>query len=157
MIKKNINNTIAINKTAYHNYFIEKKINAGISLKGWEVKSLRLKKINITNGYILLKNNEAYIIGISFQPIITIKNINICQRNQKLLLNKKEIELIYGNISKKGYTIVLLSLFWQNAWAKAQIGIAKGKKNYDHRNEIKEKTWKIKKAMILKKSRKYQL
>lgn len=155
MIKKNDSTLIALNKLAFHNYFIEKKINAGIVLQGWEVKSLRTKKVNITNGYILLKDYEAYIIGINIQPLITVfKNNDIIQKNQKLLLHKKELNLLYSSVKKKGYTIILLSLFWQKMWAKAQIAIAKGKKKYDDRQEMKKKEWQINQKRIIKKSSK---
>lgn len=151
-VKKNKSLSI-INKIAYHKYFIEKKFEAGICLQGWEVKSLRCHKVNITNSYVLLKNNEAYLFGVQFQPIATILKYSNIEKNQKLLLTKKELSSIHSLITKKGYTVVLLTLFWKNIWAKAEIGIAKGKKEYDHRYILKQKEWKINKERIIKKSK----
>lgn len=149
MNKKYMNNIIS-NKQVLYKYFVEKTFEAGICLKGWEVKSLRQKKINISNSYVILKNGSAYLFGVKFQPIITTFKHNCNEENQQLLLKKKELNTLYGFNKKKGYTIVLISLFWKKVWAKAKIGIAKGKKSYDHREEIKQKEWNLKKSRILK-------
>lgn len=152
-IKKNEIKTIIINKTANYKYFIEKKFYAGICFQGWEIKCIRKNKINITNSYVLCKNGEAYLFGIIFQPLISIaKNSNI-DKNQKLLLKRKEIDNIYGFVKKKGYTVVLLSLFWKKFLVKAEIGIAKGKTEYDQRNLIKKREWQMNKEKIIKKNR----
>lgn len=142
---------IAQNKSAYFKYFIKNEIEAGISLHGWEVKSIRAGKVNINDSYVLLKNNEAFLLGSVFQPIIVTSHIIYdYMRTRKLLLNKKELYYLSILINRKGYTLVAISLYWKNAWIKIKIGVAKGKKIYDKRLDIKEREWKIKKNSIIK-------
>jgi len=141
---------IAKNKSAYFKYFIKQEIEAGISLHGWEVKSIRAGKVNINDSYVLLKNNEAFLLGSVFQPIIVTSHIRYdSMRTRKLLLNKKELYYLSILINRKGYTLVAISLYWKNAWIKIKIGVAKGKKIYDKRLDIKEREWKIKKMRII--------
>ncbi|AKC31882.1 SsrA-binding protein SmpB [Candidatus Pantoea carbekii] len=144
---------IAVNKRAHYEFFIEKELEAGIVLYGWEVKALRSYKANISNSYILLQNNEAYLFGSTFEPLSVASSHITCDsiRNRKLLLNRRELDFLYGSIHYKGYTIIALSLYWKNAWAKLKLAIARGKKDYDKRNDIKYREWNIQKERILKK------
>ncbi|KAH0998305.1 SsrA-binding protein SmpB [Candidatus Tremblaya phenacola] len=134
--------TIINNNKIPFQYYVEKRLEAGISLQGWEVKALRFKKISINNSYVYIKESEAYIFGASFQPLyfISCSGINYEPlRNRKLLLNKKEIVLLYGSVYKhKGYSIVVESLYWKGSWCKASIVLVKGKKDYDKRNDLKK-------------------
>ncbi|PPI86661.1 SsrA-binding protein [Candidatus Pantoea edessiphila] len=145
-------NIITKNKHAYHEYFIEKEFEAGLVLQGWEVKSLRAGKVNISESYILLYEKEAYLLGSTLQPLIYVSNS--CspdpKRRRKLLLTKPEINYLYYNNKQKGYTIIALSMYWKNALCKLKIGISHGKKKHDKRNEIKNREWKINKSRILK-------
>lgn len=157
MIKKKIYklgaSTIAQNKRARHEYFIEQELESGLSLQGWEVKSLRSGKVDISNSYVLFKNSgEAYLFGATFQPLIVISSHVVYDpmRTRKLLMNKRELDSLFGYVQQKGYTIVALSLYWKNAWAKVQIGVAKGKKQYDKRVYLKEREWQLDKARIIK-------
>ncbi|SBT81914.1 SsrA-binding protein [secondary endosymbiont of Trabutina mannipara] len=136
------------NKHIKHKFFIEKELEAGLSLQGWEVKSLRVNKFNINNSYVILKHGEAYLLGAIFQPI----NISFfdSMRIRKLLLNKNELSLLFSKIKRTGYTVVPLSLYWKKSWVKIKIGIAKGKKEYDKRTDIKKREWNIDKARIRK-------
>lgn len=146
--------SIISNKKVFFNYSIEKKIDAGIVLKSWEVKSLRLKKVNIDNSYVFLKNGEAYLSGTYFEDLFfipSIKDGSIRKNYQKLLLKKKEIEYLHEMKKKVGYTVIVISFFWKKNWIKVTIGVAKGKKIKDKRKDIKDKEWEIKKARILKK------
>ncbi|BGI51195.1 MAG: SsrA-binding protein SmpB [Arsenophonus endosymbiont of Ceratovacuna japonica] len=145
---------IILNKKAYHEYFISEEIEAGIVLKGWEVKSLRVGKVNISNSYILLKKSEAYFFGATIIPLNTkfYHTSNDSIRTRKLLLNKFELVSLFGKINRKGYTIITLSLYWKKAWCKVKIGIAKGKKDHDKRHLIKDREWKLDKDRIMKKS-----
>ncbi|MXP67235.1 SsrA-binding protein SmpB [Pantoea sp. Aalb] len=157
MIKKNIKNncnTITINKRARHEYFIEKEFEAGIELKGWEVKSCRAGKANISDSYIFICNNEAYLFNSTFQPLSYTNSYVACDpsRNRKLLLNKCELNILNKKVNIKGYTIIALSFYWSNAWAKIKIGIARGKKEYDKRVHIKNREWNIDKARLIKKN-----
>lgn len=144
--------TIALNKRARHEYFIEEEIEAGLSLQGWEVKSLRAGKANISDSYVLLKDGEAWLFGATITPLNVASTHVICEpmRNRKLLLNERELNSLFGQINRQGYTVVALSLYWKNAWAKVKIGIAKGKKEYDKRTDIKERQWQVDKARIMK-------
>ena len=135
------NHTIIINKKANFNYYIEKKYEAGIILEGWEVKSLREKKVQIIESHIKTKKNKIYITDLIINPIIsncTHKNINI-KRDRELLLNKKEIIYINLYIKKKGYSIIPIKLYWVKHLIKIEIAIAVGKKLYNKKQDIKDK------------------
>ncbi|MCX8711255.1 SsrA-binding protein SmpB [Gilliamella sp. B3464] len=144
--------TIALNKRARHEYFIEEEIEAGLSLQGWEVKSLRAGKANISDSYVLLKDGEAWLFGATITPLSVASSHVVCDpmRTRKLLLNQRELNALFGQINRQGYTVVALSLYWKNAWAKVKIGLAKGKKEYDKRTDIKERQWQVDKARIMK-------
>lgn len=146
--------TIIQNKRAYHEYFIEKEIESGIQLLGWEVKSIRSKTITIDNSYISFQNQEAYIYNSIFQINIKQHSINPAYYNtnrlRKLLLKKNELLFLIEKTHCQHYTIIILNLHWKNSWIKALIGLAKGKKKYDKRNIIKTRQWKYEKEKIEK-------
>ena len=144
--------TIAQNKRARHEYFIEEEFEAGLSLQGWEVKSLRAGKANISDSYIMLRDGEAYLFGSTFQPLSVASSHYVCDptRSRKLLLKKRELDSLIGKANRDGFTIVALSMYWKNAWAKLKIGVAKGKKEHDKRDDIKDREWKLDKARIMK-------
>lgn len=156
MVKKNSHKpgsaTIALNKRARHEYFIEEEFEAGLSLQGWEVKSLRAGKVNISDSYILLKNGEAWLFGATITPLSVASSHVVCDptRTRKLLLNQKELSSLFGRINREGYTVVALSMYWKNAWVKIKIGVAKGKKQFDKRADIKDREWQLNKARIMK-------
>lgn len=144
--------TIALNKRARHEYFIEEEIEAGLSLQGWEVKSIRAGKVNISDSYVLLKNGEAWLFGSTFTPLSVASTHVVCDptRTRKLLLNQRELNSLFGRVNREGYTAVALSLYWKNAWVKVKIGVAKGKKEFDKRSDIKDREWQVNKARIMK-------
>ncbi|BAP58487.1 SsrA-binding protein SmpB [Candidatus Tachikawaea gelatinosa] len=152
MSKQN-NSIILYNKKVQYDYFIEKKFEAGIVLNGWEIKSIRAGKVNITNSYVFLHNAQAYIVGMTIKPLICSSNkiLEDSQRNKKLLFHKHEISSIYGYVNRKKYTLVATSLYWKKAWCKIEIGLAKGKKTIDKRENIKNREWKISQSRILSK------
>ncbi|PJG84636.1 SsrA-binding protein SmpB [Conservatibacter flavescens] len=155
MAKKKLkptSNTIALNKRARHDYFIEDEIEAGLELQGWEVKSMRAGKANISDSYVIFKNGEAYLFGATITPLSVASTHVVCDptRTRKLLLNKKELDSLFGKVNRDGFTIVALSLYWKQAWAKVKIGLAKGKKQHDKREDIKEQEWKRTKERIMK-------
>ena len=155
MTKKKIkpgSNNIALNKRARHDYFIEDEIEAGLELQGWEVKSMRVGKANISDSYVIFKNREAFLFGASIQPLNVASTHIVCDptRTRKLLLNKRELASLFGKANRDGFTIVALSLYWKSAWAKVKIGLAKGKKQHDKRDDIKEREWKVTKDRIMK-------
>lgn len=123
--------TIALNKRARHEYFIEDEIEAGLSLQGWEVKSLRAGKANISDSYVVMRDGEAYLFGATITPLNVASSHVVCDptRTRKLLLKQRELDNLYGQINRDGYTVVALSLYWKNAWCKIKIGVAKGKRS----------------------------
>lgn len=131
---------VANNKKAYHDFFIEEKYEAGIALHGTEVKSLRLGKCSIKEGYIRIENREAFVYGMNISPY---EKGNIFNKDplriRKLLLHKTEIQRLEGKISEQGYTIVPLQVYFKDGRAKLEIGLAKGKKIYDKRQDIAKK------------------
>lgn len=144
--------TIALNKKAKFDFFIEDRIEAGLSLQGWEVKSLREGKVQLAESYVFVKNGEAFISGMVIAPLATAATYTLPEptRIRKLLLHRKEIDKLTGSIDRKGYTLVALALYWKKSKAKLEIGLAKGKKDYDKRAVKKDQDWKREKARILK-------
>ena len=145
-------NTIAVNKKARHDYFIEDTYEAGLVLEGWEVKSLREKSIQVKESYILLKNGEAWLHGAHVTPLKTasthIKPDPV--RARKLLMHRNEIDRLIGAVERKGYTIVPVKLYWKKGRAKVEVGLAKGKQQHDKRNTEKDRDWSRQKSRILK-------
>ena len=144
---------IALNKKARHDYFIEERFEAGLSLQGWEVKSLRAGKVQIVDSYILLKNDDAFLFGALITPLPTVSTHFVADptRSRKLLLHRYEINKLIGAVERKGYALVPTALFWKNGKIKLEIGIAKGKKEHDKRQSIKQRDWDRQKARILRK------
>lgn len=144
--------TIALNKRAKHEYFIEDRFEAGLSLEGWEVKSLRAGKINLTEGYITVKNGEAFLFGATISPLPTasthIKPDPM--RTRKLLLHREELNRLIGQVERKGYTLVPTAMYWKRGRAKLEIGLAKGKKLHDKRADSKERDWQREKQRNFK-------
>ncbi|WMY96393.1 MAG: SsrA-binding protein SmpB [Arsenophonus sp.] len=156
MINRKINksNKIIIeNKKATYEYFIHEIFEAGLKLFGWEVKALRAGNVNIRNSYILIKDKEAYLVGLMITPL-HMASFNIIydsKRTRKLLLKQKEIDSIFRKINQSGNTVIALSLYWKNAWCKIKIALAKGKNKHDKRSDIKKQEWIIQKNKIMKK------
>jgi SsrA-binding protein len=146
--------TIAQNKRARHEYVIEEELEAGLALQGWEVKSLRAGKANISDSYVVLKKGEAWLFGATITPLGVASSHVVCEpmRTRKLLLNQRELNSLYGRVNREGYTIVALSMYWKNAWSKIKIGVAKGKKEHDKRDDEKSREWQRDKARIMKAS-----
>ena len=134
---------VANNKKAYHDYFIEEKYEAGLVLHGTEVKSLRMGKCSIKEAFIRIENGEVFIYGMHISPY---EKGNIFNKDplrvRKLLLHKSQIQKLIGNSAEKGYTIVPLQIYFSNGRAKIEIGLAKGKKLYDKRQDIAKKDQK---------------
>lgn len=152
MSKPEISTTIAVNKKARFDYFIEEELEAGLVLQGWEVKSLRAGKLNISDAHVIIKHGEAWLWGAQIQALSTAAtHIDADpRRTRKLLLNRKEISKLIGSIERQGYTVVPLSLYWRKNRVKMKIGIAKGKKTHDKRDAVKERDWQRSKSRILK-------
>lgn len=145
---KQTTNTIALNKKSRYDYFIEQRFEAGLMLEGWEVKSLREGRVQLRDAHVIIKNGEAFLIGAHITPLKTVStHIHPDPtRTRKLLLNKDELNKLYGAIEQKGYTVVPLALYWKKNRAKCEIALAKGKKLHDKRQTIKERDWEREKA-----------
>ena len=143
---------IAENRRARFDYFIEERFEAGMALQGWEVKSLRASKAQITESHVFLRNGEAFMLGAHFAPLNTASTHVTADptRTRKLLMNRSELEYLLGAVERKGYTLVPLQLYWKSGKAKLQIGLAKGKKQHDKRATEKDRDWERDKARALR-------
>ncbi|GAY72719.1 SsrA-binding protein SmpB [Lentilactobacillus kosonis] len=138
--KKNDDNLMAQNKKARHDYSIEETYEAGIVLTGTEIKSIRDRRLNLKDGFVQIKNGEAFMMNVHISEYTNGNQFNHDPlRNRKLLLHKKEIKRLAGASSDKGVTIVPLKVYLKNGFAKVLIGVAKGKKEYDKRETLKRK------------------
>ena len=153
--KKPSDSTIVLNRKASFDYFIEAQYEAGLVLEGWEVKSLRAGKINLSDAHVIIKYGEAFLLGSQIQPLITTSTHSIPDptRSRKLLLNKKELNHLIGSVERQGYTIVPLSLYWKKNKIKIKIALAKGKKEHDKRDSVKNREWQRDHSRIMKKNR----
>ena len=145
-------NSIAQNKKARFDYFIEEQIEAGLALEGWEVKSMRAGKAQLTDSYVILRDGEAWLLGSHVTPLGTVSTHFEAnpKRIRKLLLNRREIDRLTGLVERKGYTLVALELYWSKNRAKVAVGLAKGKKQHDKRDTAKDRDWQRDKARILR-------
>lgn len=146
------NKSIGVNKRAYHDYFIEERFEAGLALLGWEVKSLREGRVQLAESYIIIKNGEAWLFNAHITPLKTAStHIHPDPTGlRKLLLHKSQLNKLIGSVERKGYTIVPLSLYWSKNRVKLEIGLAKGKKEFDKRASLKERDWQRDKARLFK-------
>jgi len=135
---------IAENKKAAYNYFFEERFEAGMVLEGWEVKALRDGKVNLTEGYVVVRKGELFIIGLQINPLRTAStHINPdAVRTRKLLLHKDEIRRLTGKVEQKGYTLVPINLHWKSGRVKCEVALAKGKAEHDKRDTIKDREGK---------------
>ena len=144
--------SIAQNKKAFHDFFIEEKYEAGIVLEGWEVKAIRDNRANIKEAYVIIQRGEVYLFGCHVTPLgaasTHIRPDAI--RTRKLLLHSEEIAKLIGKVERAGYTLVPLDLHFKDGRVKVQIGLAKGKKQYDKREAEKERDWEREKGRIVR-------
>jgi SsrA-binding protein len=145
---------IVLNKKARFDFFIEEEFEAGISLLGWEIKSLRQKKVNLSDAYVLMKQGEAYLLGARIEPLPTVSTHVFADpiRTRKLLMHRKELSRLIGSVERAGFTLIPLALYWKNNRVKLRLALAKGKKTHDKRETIKSRDWDRQKARILKQS-----
>ena len=148
----NTNPRIADNKKAAYNYFFEERHEAGMVLEGWEVKALREGKVQLTDGYVLIRNGEMFVMGCQINPLksasthVTPDSV----RTKKLLLHKEEIRRLSIKVEQKGYTLVPLNLHWKDGKVKCEIALAKGKAEHDKRNTIKDREGKREVERVMK-------
>ena len=150
---KATSNTIALNKKARREYNVEDKFEAGMSLQGWEVKSIRAGKANISDCFVIIKDGEAYLEGSQIQPLIAASTHVVCapNRSRKLLLKQREISRLIGLVERDGYSLVATAMYWKQCWIKLEFYIGKGKKLHDKRADLKDKDWARQKERTMKK------
>ncbi len=146
------NKTIALNKKARHDFFIEQTFEAGLVLEGWEVKSMREGRAQIKESYVIIKQSEIWLLGAHITPCKSVSThiVPDPSRTRKLLLHGAEIAKLIGYVERKGYTIVPLALYWKKGRAKLEIALAKGKKLHDKRQTTKDRDWDRDKQRIMK-------
>ncbi|HKJ16145.1 MAG TPA: SsrA-binding protein SmpB [Xanthomonadales bacterium] len=147
--------TIAKNKRARFEFHIEERIEAGLVLEGWEVKSLREGRVQFADSYVLLKDNEAYLFGCRIDPLPTTAGYTNPDptRTRKLLLNRREIDRLIGLVDRKGFTLIPTFMYFSRGKVKVEIGIAKGKQQRDKRKTVKDRDWKRQQERIMKRGR----
>ncbi len=150
--KTNGPRAIAQNKRAFHEYFIEERFEAGMVLQGWEVKSLRSGRLQLSESYVVLKNSEAWLLGSLISPLPTVSTHFTPEpdRTRKLLLNQRELRKLIGAVERKGYTLIPLSMYWKKGRAKIEIALAKGKQTHDKRAATKDRDWERQKARVIR-------
>ena len=143
---------IAENKKAAFNYFFEERLEAGMVLEGWEVKAAREGKVQLTDGYVVIRNGEMFVIGCQINPLKTASTHvrPDAVRSRKLLLHKDEIRRLIGKVEQKGYTLVPLNLHWKNGRIKCEIALAKGKAEHDKRNTERDRDWEREKGRLMR-------
>ncbi|MCB1864093.1 MAG: SsrA-binding protein SmpB [Chromatiales bacterium] len=144
--------TIALNKRARHEYFIEERFEAGLALTGWEVKALRAGRAQISDAYVLLRDGEAYLFGAHINALASASTHveTDAQRTRKLLLHRRELDRLTGAVERKGYALVALALYWKAGRAKIEIGLAQGKKLHDKRETVRDRDWARDRERLLK-------
>lgn len=147
--------SIVDNKKAFHDYFIEERFEAGMVLEGWEVKSIRGGRAQIKEAYVVLKDGEVFLIGAHISPLTTASThvTPDSTRTRKLLLNRSEINKLIGKVERAGYALVPIDLHFAKGRIKATIGLAKGKKQYDKREDEKKRDWEREKGQLMRKAK----
>ena len=144
--------SIAQNKKAFHDYFVEQKFEAGIALEGWEVKAIRAGRAQLKEAYVIVRNNEIFLIGCHISPLLSASTHLHPDpvRTRKLLLHAEEINRLIGSVERAGYTLLPLDMHYTRGRIKLEVGLAKGKKQHDKRRAEKEREWQREKQRLLK-------
>ncbi len=144
--------TIAQNRKARFDYFIEERFEAGLALQGWEVKSMRAGKAQLSEAYVTLRNGEGVLLGSHITPLMSASTHVQADpsRTRKLLLHRRELDRLTGLIERRGYTLVPLELYWKAGKAKLAVGLARGKKQHDKRATEKDRDWQMQKSRTMK-------
>jgi len=144
--------SIIENRKAFHDYFIEERFEAGLALEGWEVKSIRAGRVQLAEAYVILRNEELFLIGchISALPTASTHVHPDPVRTRKLLMHGEEMKKLIGKVERAGYTLVPLNLHYRGGWIKLEVGLAKGKKQHDKREVERERDWQREKQRLLR-------
>ena len=144
--------SIVQNRKAFHDYFVEERIEAGIALEGWEVKAIRAGRVQIKEAYVIVNNGEIFLIGCHISPLLTASTHFTPDpvRTRKLLLHAREISRLIGSVERAGYALLPLDMHYKDGRIKIEIGLAKGKKQYDKRRDEKEKDWRREQQRLMR-------
>jgi len=147
--------TIALNKKARHDFALEDRFEAGLVLEGWEVKALRAGRIQLRDSYVLVKNEEAFLLGALITPLPTASTHIQPDptRTRKLLLHREELSKLVGATERKGYTVVPTAMYWRKGRAKLEVALAKGKKEHDKRDVERQRDWRREQQRLVKSAR----
>ncbi len=148
--------TIALNKRARHEYHFEQKFEAGLALQGWELKSIRAGRANITESYAVVRDGELFLFGAQLTPLISASThvVTDDRRTRKLLMHRHEIDQVIGKVQRDGYTLVPTALYWKGNKVKAELALARGKQTHDKREAEKERDWNREKQRLLRRHNK---
>lgn len=144
--------SIVENRKAFHDYFVEERLEAGLSLEGWEVKAIRAGRCQLKESYVIVRNGEVFLLGSHISPLAAASTHVQADptRTRKLLLQAAEIRKLIGKVDRAGYTLIPINLHFSKGRIKLEIGLAKGKKQYDKRETAKQKDWEREKQRLLK-------
>lgn len=150
--KANGGGTIALNKRARHEYHFEDRFEAGLALQGWELKSIRAGRANITEAYAVVRDGELFLFGAQITPLISASSHTVAddRRTRKLLLHRREIDTLIGGVQRDGYTLVPTALYWKGNKVKAELALAKGKQSHDKREVNKQRDWDREKQRVMR-------
>ena len=150
--KANGGGTIALNKRARHEYHLEERFEAGLALQGWELKSIRAGRANITEAYAVIRGGELFLFGAQVTPLISASSHTVADpmRTRKLLLHRREIDQLIGKVEREGYTLVPTALYWKGNKVKAELALARGKQKHDKRDAERERDWNREKQRLLR-------
>jgi len=144
--------SIVENRKAFHDYFVEERFEAGVALQGWEAKAIRAGRAQLSEAYVVLRNGELNLIGCHISPLLSASTHVQPDptRTRKLLMHAEELRRLIGKVERAGYTLIPLNLHYKGGWIKLEIGLAKGKKQYDKRQDIKEKDWQRQQQRLMR-------
>jgi SsrA-binding protein len=150
--KANGGGTIALNKRARHEYHLEERFEAGMSLQGWELKAIRAGRANIIESYAVIRDGELYLFGAQITPLTMASShvVADAMRTRKLLLHRNEIDELIGRVQRDGYTLVPTALYWKGNKVKAELALAKGKQSHDKREASKDRDWARDKQRVMR-------
>lgn len=150
--KGNSTGTIALNKRARHDYHLEQRFEAGLALQGWEIKAIRAGRANIGDSYAVVLSGELFLVGSQITPLIQASTHVVAndRRTRKLLLHRREIDVLVGRVQRDGYTLVPTALYWKGNKIKAEISLAKGKQDQDKREASKDRDWARDKQRVMR-------
>ena len=144
--------TIALNKRARHDYHLEERIEAGLALQGWELKSIRAGRANISESYAVIRGGELYLFGAQITPLISASSHTVADpmRTRKLLLHRREIDQLIGQVEREGYTLIPTALYWKGNKVKAELALARGKQKHGKRDAERDRDWDREKQRLLR-------